>query len=115
MTKIVTVDQIQIINIPRDIAFQIPSASVFLQSTEVSYKSNYTKRLTISSHSIEIINKLKEDLHNNKETLQAIKTFKQQQQHKSSYSYSGCSCTTNQYYIPFRCYSTCHQIIIHYV
>ena len=50
ISKTVTIDQIQMNNIPWDIVFQIPSVSASLQSTEVSCKSNYTKRSTISSH-----------------------------------------------------------------
>ena len=61
MSKAVTVDQIQINNIPRNIAFISVSAS--LQSTEVSCKLKFTKRSTISSQSLEIINKLNNDLH----------------------------------------------------
>ena len=69
--KTVMVDQIQINNIPRNIAF--PSASASLQSTEVSCKSNFTKRSTISSQSLEIINKLKNNLHRSNQALKAIK------------------------------------------
>ena len=59
MTKVVIMNQIHMNNIPRDIAFSTPSASVSLHSTDVSYKSNYTKRSTLSSQSLEIINKVK--------------------------------------------------------
>ena len=71
MSKAVTVDQIQINNIPRNIAFISVSAS--LQSTEVSCKLKFTKRSTISSQSLEIINKLNNDLHKSKQALQAIR------------------------------------------
>ena len=59
MTKVVIMNQIHMNNIPRYIAFSTPSASASLHSTDVSYKSNYTKWSTLSSQSLEIINKVK--------------------------------------------------------
>ena len=71
MSKTVTVDQIQLNNIPRNIVFPSPSTS--LQSTEVICKSNFTKKSTVSSQSLEIINKLKLDLHKSNHALKTIK------------------------------------------
>ena len=76
MTKVVIMNQIHMNNIPRDIAFSTPSASVSLHSTDVSYKSNYTKRSTLSSQSLEIINKVKYYLQISNQVLKDIETSK---------------------------------------
>ena len=76
MTKVVTIYQIELNNIPRDITFSIPSASASLYSIDISYISNYTKRSSISSQSQEIINKFKQDLKQSKQALQDIERTK---------------------------------------
>ena len=69
-------NKIHMNNIPLDIAFSTASLSASLQSTYVSYKSNYTKWSTISSQSFEIISKLKYDLRISKQTLKDIEISK---------------------------------------
>ena len=76
MIKVVTIDQTQINNVPQDIVLSTPSASASLQSTDVSYRSIYTKRSMISFHSLEIINRLTYDLEQSKKHLHDIKSSK---------------------------------------